>query len=386
MEKPLLIIDDEKRMTDSLRDLLTPEGYAVTTANTGQEAFDELERRDYPVVVTDLRMQGITGLDVIRHIHETRPRTLVIVITGYASTESAIEAVHYHAFDYIRKPFEFDQLKGVIERAFQKIELDQLREDTTAMITHDIKVPLTSILGFASLIYNKERGEFHPRAREYTELIRSSARKILALVDNYLTSARHESDTLHLHALPVHLEPLIDELLETYTAEAQRRGMKLEISMQDAPRQAVLDEALIYRAVANLIYNAVKYADPSETIQLRVDSLDAEASGLDRRALRFEVINRAPELKEDDLDALFHRFKRAEKHSGVEGSGIGLYVVHAVARAHNGEAHASRIGNDRVSFSITVPLDLEPLVDAPGARLTGAYEVEEGRSGHPPES
>lgn len=380
MDKPLLIIDDEKRMTDSLRDLLTPEGYAVTTANTGREAIEELQRRDYPVVVTDLRMQGVTGLDVIRHIHESRPRTLVIVITGYASTESAIEAVHYHAFDYIRKPFEFDQLKGVIERAFQKIELDQLREDTAAMITHDIKVPLTSILGFASLIYKKESGEIHPRAREYTEMIRSSARKILALVDNYLTSARHESDTLHLHALPVHLEPLIDELVETYTAEAQRRGVKLEVSMKEAPRQAVIDEALIYRAVANLIYNAVKYADPEEPVQLRVTSLDAGESGLNRAALRFEVINRATDLEEEDLEGLFHRFKRAQKHSGVEGSGIGLYVVHAVARAHNGSAHASKIGNGRVAFSITVPLDLEPLIDSPGvaSSISGEKKEETG--------
>lgn len=380
MEKPILIIDDEKRMTDSLRDLLTPEGYAVTTANTGQAALEELDRRDYPVVVTDLRMQGVTGLDIIRHIHDTRPRTLVIVITGYASTESAIEAVHYHAFDYIRKPFEFDQLKGVIERAFQKIELDQLREDTAAMITHDIKVPLTSILGFASLIYNRDKGEFHPRAVEYVEMIRSSARKILALVDNYLTSARHESDTLHLHALPVHLEPLIDELVETYTNEAARRGIELHVSKEQAPREAVLDEALIYRAVANLIYNAVKYADPAEPIRLRVYAVDAEESGLDRPAMRFEVINRAPQLKDDDLDGLFHRFKRAEKHSGVEGSGIGLYVVDAVARAHEGRAHAWKVAPDRVSFSITVPLDLRPLFEKGGAE-SAAGAAREGESG-----
>jgi signal transduction histidine kinase len=361
MEKPLLIVDDEKRMTESLRELLTPLGYVVTTANSGAEAIEVLEERGFPVVITDLRMQGIGGLDVVRHISESRPKTLVIVITGYASTESAIEAVHYHVFDYIRKPFEFDQIRSVIERAFQKIELDQLREDTAAMITHDIKVPLTSILGFASLLYDREKDAFHPRAREFTEMIRSSARKILALVDNYLTSARHESDSLHLHAMPTHLGPMVDELVEQYGTEAQRQGMRIERDLTGAPEEMVLDEPLVYRALANLIYNAIKYGDAREPIILRVERLDAGDSGLEREAARFEVVNLAPNLHGQDLDALFHRFQRAHKHAGIEGSGIGLYVVAAVARAHRGTARARYLDGGRVAFSITIPLDLEPL-------------------------
>ncbi len=365
MEKSILVVDDEKRMTDSLRDLLSPLGYEVTTANSGEEAIAELKRQRYPLVITDLRMQRAGGLDIMRHLDEHAPRTLVIVITGYASTESAIEAVHYHAFDYLRKPFEFDDLRRVIERAFQKIELDQLREDTAAMITHDIKVPLTSILGFASLLYNRDKDEFHPRAREFNEMIRSSARKILALVDNYLTSAKQENATLHVHALPTHLFPMIDELVETYRNEAERRGIRLEVSMEDAPPRAVLDEALIYRATANLIYNAVKYGDPAEPIRLKLSRLDAEVSGLGRPSLRIEVTNLAPHLEEEDLNALFHRFKRAHKQGGVEGSGIGLYVVDAVARAHEGAAHAERMEGNRVAFSMTIPMDLEPIATPP---------------------
>jgi signal transduction histidine kinase len=361
VEKPVLIVDDEKRMTESLRDLLTPLGYAITTANSGAEAIELLRERAFPVVITDLRMQGVGGLDVVRHISENRPKTLVIVITGYASTESAIEAVHYHVFDYIRKPFEFDQIKGVIERAFQKIELDQLREDTAAMITHDIKVPLTSILGFASLLYDKEKQAFHPRAREFTEMIRSSARKILALVDNYLTSARHESESLQLNAMPTHLSPMVEELVETYRSEAERRGMRIECTLDEAPEWVVLDESLIYRALANLLYNAIKYGDAGEPIMLRLRKLSAHETELGKDAVRFEVINLASDLREADLDALFHRFKRAHKHAGVEGSGIGLYVVYAVARAHQGMASAQYLDGSRVSFSITLPLDLESI-------------------------
>jgi signal transduction histidine kinase len=361
MDKPLLIVDDEKRMTESLRDLLTPLGYEVATANSGAEAIELVDQQAFPVVITDLRMQGVGGLDVVRHISENRPKTLVIVITGYASTESAIEAVHYHVFDYIRKPFEFDQIKSVIERAFQRIELEQLREDTAAMITHDIKVPLTSILGFASLMYDREKGTPHPRAREFTEMIRSSARKILALVDNYLTSARDESDSLHIHAVPTPLGPMMGELLEAYRGEAERRGMRIECDLEGAPAEVVLDETLIYRAVANLIYNAVKYGDAGEPIGVRVRELREGEGEIGGAAVRFEVVNLAPKLVGEKLDELFHRFKRAHKHAGVEGSGIGLYVVDAVARAHRGVARARHLDGGRVEFSIAIPLDLESI-------------------------
>src|SRR4051794_4269030 len=97
-QKSILIIDDEKRMTDSLRDLLVTLGYNVQASYGGQEAIDLIKRCHFHVVVTDLRMQDIDGLEVIRYLHAHCPRALIIVITGYASTESAIQAVHYHVF------------------------------------------------------------------------------------------------------------------------------------------------------------------------------------------------------------------------------------------------------------------------------------------------
>ncbi|MCH8333794.1 response regulator, partial [Candidatus Sumerlaeota bacterium] len=180
IDRCVLIIDDEKRITDSLTDLLAAENFSVQAANSGADGIAILEQRSFPVVVTDLRMQGLDGLNVIRHIHEHQPKTLVIVITGYASTESAIEALHYQAFDYIQKPFDFSHLKASIDRAFHKLEVDQLREDTAAMITHDIKVPLTSVLGFASLMVDKKTGRVHPQAAQFAEKIRSNAQRILA--------------------------------------------------------------------------------------------------------------------------------------------------------------------------------------------------------------
>ena len=127
-DKSILIVDDERRMADSLGDLLREENYRVRTVYSGRSAVDVLRREQFHVVVTDLRMQEVGGLDLIRYIHDNFPETLVIVITGHASTDSAIEALRYQVFDYLRKPFEFDLFRMAIEKAFHKIEAERLRQ------------------------------------------------------------------------------------------------------------------------------------------------------------------------------------------------------------------------------------------------------------------
>jgi FixJ family two-component response regulator len=301
-DKTLLIVDDEKRMTDSLRDLFTSQGYGVDTANSGAEAIEAIRAKAYPVVVTDLRMQGIDGLNVIRFVHEHRPRTMVIVITGYASTESAIEALHYQAFDYLRKPFEFDQLKSVVDRAFHRIEVNQLREDTAAMITHDIKVPLTSILGFASMIYNKRKEEFHPRAIEFAETIRSNAQKILALVDNYLASCKIETDNLVMNPGKVSIPNMVQDLMEAISNEAARQGFEIKVELEAGLEEAWFDEPYVFRSVGNLLQNAVKYGDPSGPIVLSIGRISSGESPIEKPSLRLEVINRAPGMEQENLD------------------------------------------------------------------------------------
>ncbi len=356
-DKSILIVDDERRLADSARDLLKSDGFAAQSAYSGSEAIEKMREHAFPVVVTDLRMQGVDGLDLIRHLHQHHPKTLVIVVTGFASADSAIEALRYHAFDYIRKPFDFDHFKLAVQRAFDKLEMDQIREDTAAMITHDIKLPLTSIMGYASLLRNSETGEFHPHAAEYVETILSNGRKVLALIDNYLTSFRAETGNLVAHPVKTRIGEFVKSLLEIFGAEAKKRGFSIESSDAGAPDEMAMDEPLVFRAVGNLLQNAIKYGDPAQPIVMNLKGLLPAESPLATESLLIEVINGAFQLNSNELDGLFERFKRAAFSSGVEGSGIGLYVVNAVARAHGGVALARCLDRDRVAFSIILPLN-----------------------------
>ncbi|MGI9108357.1 MAG: sigma-54-dependent transcriptional regulator [Pyrinomonadaceae bacterium] len=119
----ILVVDDEMMMADSLKQNLAEEGFTVDTASTGAEAIELFDRGGHHVAVCDVQLPDMDGLEVLRHIKDTQPSTEVIVMTGYGSVQRAIEATKAGAFWFLEKPFEFEVLQPLIDRAVQHREL-----------------------------------------------------------------------------------------------------------------------------------------------------------------------------------------------------------------------------------------------------------------------
>jgi two-component system response regulator PilR (NtrC family) len=116
----VLVVDDEHSMQEFLEIFLRSEGFGAATAGDLESAMLQLESDDFDVVITDIQMPGGTGLDLLRKVQEVSPETVVIVMTAYASTETAISAMKEGAYDYITKPFKVDEIRAVIEKALEK--------------------------------------------------------------------------------------------------------------------------------------------------------------------------------------------------------------------------------------------------------------------------
>ena len=116
----ILVVDDEKSMREFLEIMLRRDGYEVETAETGGAALEKIERRFFDAVISDVKMPDVDGLAVLRKAKETWPDTAVIMITAYASTETAVEAMKEGALDYITKPFKVDEIRIIIKRALER--------------------------------------------------------------------------------------------------------------------------------------------------------------------------------------------------------------------------------------------------------------------------
>lgn len=349
-EKRLLVIDDEVRLAESLAALLRGAGYQVEPCGSGQEAIDLLTRESYDLVITDLRMDGIDGFDIMRFLSENCPFTAMIVITGHASTESAIEALHQRVADYIPKPFDFEFLRGAIEKVFVQQESEQLRRDLMRMLSHDIKVPLTGVLGYAQLMVSKNPNH-HITPEECSARILSNCHRVLSMLDNFLTNARDEEGHLALHPLPVFPMDLMEECLNLLAWEFTRKRVEIRRVYPSEPIRMMADEPLLERAIGNLVSNAAKYTPENSWVELSC----REENGL----VFLSVANSGVPDSLTDPARLFDRYQRGNTSRGIDGSGLGLHVVRLVAEAHGGSVDCRIEEGDIIRFLMCLPLEAE---------------------------
>ena len=119
----ILVIDDQESIRDACEQALSSDDIKVEAAKNGQEGLSLLKEKCFDIIILDLKMPGLSGMDVLKKIRENNPETMVIIITGFATIESAVEAMKYGAYDFIPKPFSPDSLRGVVKRALDRREL-----------------------------------------------------------------------------------------------------------------------------------------------------------------------------------------------------------------------------------------------------------------------
>jgi DNA-binding NtrC family response regulator len=196
----ILVIDDEKRMCDSIKVLLSNIGYAVDTAENGRTGIERLKSQSYDLVITDLMMPELDGFAVMKHIKENCPNTLVIVITGYASVESAVRAIRSGAYDYILKPFDFEIIKISVERAWDKLKLEKELERTRKLVqvaeralalSKEINNPLAVASGFAQLLQMRFEESSDETLRRQVQSIVKASESIQQMESQFRRFARN---------------------------------------------------------------------------------------------------------------------------------------------------------------------------------------------------
>lgn len=145
---PILIVDDEADLRNLLVEALEDQGYAAEGADGGTQALARVREKHFPVIFTDLNMPGgLSGLELLRAVHEEDPRAMGILMTGYATTESAIQALKRGAYDFIQKPFKLAEIEAGLARALEHYRLLRENEDYQQNLEHMVEARTQEILG-----------------------------------------------------------------------------------------------------------------------------------------------------------------------------------------------------------------------------------------------
>ncbi len=132
MNKRILVVDDEKNIRLTLEKALSNAGYQVETALNGEDGLKKIKENEYPVILLDMKMPGMDGLEFLKKVNEIKYQTRVVMITGYGNVETAVDTMKLGAVDFLRKPFKPQEILGVVDNVFERYKLENNEKEANS--------------------------------------------------------------------------------------------------------------------------------------------------------------------------------------------------------------------------------------------------------------
>lgn len=485
----ILVVDDEEIMREGCTRILSKEDWEVVTAENGEAGLKAIEEAEgFDVVLLDLMMPGISGIEVLEAVQRTDANLLVIVITGYATVESAVEAMKKGAYDFVPKPFTPDQLRIVVKRALDKRalqremevlkserekslrdiateksrivtiincmgdgvlvcdrdscvvltnpaagrmlgvqessligrslsecsidgtltetimeslrsadstfptvsqelcpsgstsaflrahtapvkndlgetlgavtvlqditglkELDRMKSDFVAMVSHELRSPVASVQQQLSVILEGLSGDLTQRQMRMLRRAQERAGGLLELINDLLDLSKIEAGMVVQYKEPLRLEELLERVRELMLPEAEAKGLKLKLQVKSPLPVVQGDKDNLEGVFTNLVNNAIKYTPEGGKITIRIKG--------EGENVRAEVSDTGIGISREDLSRIFDRFYRvkSEKTRQIVGTGLGLCIVKHVVEAHLGTIAVESEEGGGSTFTVVLP-------------------------------
>src|SRR5512136_2134930 len=245
-QKPLiLIIDDEEALRDGCRQALEKSGYTVLTTGEGSEGIKIARESKPEIAFVDLKMPGISGMEIIEILSKDVPDIVLIMITGYATILSAVEAIQKGAYDYLPKPFSPDQLRAVTRRGIEhralRIETRRLREEKERMeksfitfVSHEMRSPLVVIRQYIESLKAIAGDRFDKDVSDIIERCSIRIQRLEEMIEHWLDLSRIEDGTFAQKKDPLTLSRIIARSVEDMSPVCQEKDILLESHVPDA--------------------------------------------------------------------------------------------------------------------------------------------------------
>ena len=229
----VVVIDDDYAMRLSCGKILTKMGLRVRDLRRRGPRTRRRRRAAKPdMVVVDLKMPGISGMEVISRVHEIDPQIVIVVITGYATIDTAVQAMKCGAYDFLPKPFSPDELRLIVNRGLERrrlalesqrheIERAMLKRRFVTFVSHQLRTPLVAIHQYLDVLKHLDRhGDTAARRQEWIGRCLTRIEELQNLIADWLTLAQVEGGTLSKERIKVDLSQIIPDILKTYQQTA----------------------------------------------------------------------------------------------------------------------------------------------------------------------
>ncbi len=370
MGEPLriLVVDDEEgirlgvarvleKYVATFADIEAETSYLVEAAGTGEEAVERLRDRPPDILLLDLKLPGIGGLDVLKEARNLTPPVLTIMITAYASVTTAVEATRGGTFDFLPKPFTPDEIKAAVRRATRDLILSRQAKKLAAeqrrtrfeiirVLVHELKAPLGVVEGYLGSILD---GVVSDEETLHRVVKRSIARiqGMRQLIFDLLDVTRLEAGMKARDFATVNLVEVARDCMDAMRAQAEDKKVTMELGAS-SPLELVAVRAELEIVLNNLLTNAIKYNREGGSVRVELRQHED--------VFEIAVHDTGVGLAREEAAKLFGDFVRIRnaKTRGIEGSGLGLATVKRIAGMYHGAATVASEPDKGSTFTVTL--------------------------------
>lgn len=396
-EGRILIVDDSDAIRDMLSSFLAGLGYTTDLATDGQVALERFRAQPYDAIICDLQMPRIEGLTLLSLVKALDPDVPVIILTGHATLETAIDALRLGAYDYQFKPVENMEVFGrLVERALhhrhllvenrrlmQELQqanarlesevadrthelqianeslrgLDRLKNDFIAVVSHELRTPLAVIAMDAQILASDRHSLPPDRLSEIFQGLLVNARRLQMQIDDLLDFSLIERGELELKFKPCAVNQIVRDVVDLYSVRAEEKHIKMSLNLPPTAKLSVIaDGPRLRSALIHLVDNAIKFTPTDGTVTISVHNLvnmpDTTIPAV-AFAVRDTGIGIPPEVQRN----LFNAFNQADMSTTRRygGMGMGLALAQRIVEAHGGKLTFHSEPSDGSFFVMWVP-------------------------------
>jgi signal transduction histidine kinase len=346
----LLIVEDDQELRTAIVAALAEQfpGAQLLTAAGGAEAWNILKSGDVDLLLTDVVMPGLDGLQLLRRVREDRALAdiYVILMTGMASPEELFAAMDHGGDDCLLKPCRWGELIARVRAGLRRVgathrhvaraaELERLYARHTeflSTVSHEIRTPLSAILSAANVLlrYGNKRPESVER---FAEVIHREGRRLTRLINNLLDLAKIESGQVEWNFAPTAMEELVREVQESFVALVGERNLVLAVEPWHEPVVAKLDRDKVTQVLVNLLSNSIKHSPDGAAVRLRYQPWNDGG-------VRLEVEDEGAGIPPGREEEIFERFQQLDTGEERGGTGLGLTISRQIVEHHGGRIWA----------------------------------------------
>ena len=365
----ILVVDDEpgmrtgiertlRRFSVTLPDIEGEVAFELQAVDSGEAALAQIEASGPDILLLDHKLPGMSGLDVLHELAESKRDILTIMITAYASLDTAITATKRGAYDFLAKPFTPEELKAAVRKAAKHLLLQrqarrlaeekrQVRFQFISVLGHELKAPLAAVEGYLNILRDRSVGDnpaVYQQAVERSLVRLQGMRKlILDLLDlTRIESGNRRRDLANLDVCEV-----AKNAIETLIPEATAKRVAVELATP-GPVPMRADRGDLEMILNNLVSNAVKYNREGGQVRVTVEGQD--------ETVRIAVADTGIGMSAQEAAQLFREFSRIKNPQtrSILGSGLGLSIVKKVAALYGGDVQVQSEPGVGSTFRVTL--------------------------------